>query len=316
MNNSTTVDPSHWDEVGPLLDGGILRPYEELKRMPYYAPPGFYASENVLAFQPGWDGQDGEGAVHWYGPGRPTVAEVREKIASLLLSSWLVQDRPDAGRFFLGDEPGSIATPYGTVPARVVFAPRKGNDAPWENLNAVLADVDAALEAGARPTGGFVDWRLRNAIRAESIKIKFSRNPDGALAVVFRSRGNDYDVPVFLWGADGSPRGGEVQEYEPGGAVGLYESYPLRNEADLEAFLACLTARPGANEKRKNHERLHRERRVRRLARTQLARHPRRDPDGSAPGFERGTGSHLEDQGPGRGSGHGRVLRPGRRRNP
>lgn len=243
MNHSTTVDPSRWDEVGPLLGGGILRPYAELKYMPYYAPPGFYADGDVLAFQPGWDGLDGDEVPHWYGPHWPTVGQVRERIAGLLVSSWLVQDRDDAPLFRLGDEPGSVETPHGIVPARVVFAPRKGNDAPWENLRAVLADVDAALEAGARPTGGFVDWRLRNAIRAESIKIKFSRNPDGALAVVFRSRGNDYDVPVFLWGADGSPRGGEVQEYEPGGAVGLYESYPLRNEADLEAFLACLIAR-------------------------------------------------------------------------
>ena len=86
-----------------------------------------------------------------------------------------------------------------------------------------------------------VDWRLRNGLSA-SVKTKFSKNLDSALAVVFRVRGNDWDVPVFLWGADGSPRGGEVQEYEPGGAVGLYESYPLRNEADLEAFLACATA--------------------------------------------------------------------------
>jgi hypothetical protein len=238
MNNSTTVDPSRWDEVGLLLDGGILRPYAELKYMPYYAPPGFYADEQVLAFQPGWDGQDGGDAVHWYGPNWPTVTEVRERIASLLISSWLVQDRDDAGRFFLGDEPGSLETPWGTVPARVIFAPRKGNDMPWENLNAVLADVDAALEAGAPPCGGFVDWRLRNSVPART-KMEFHLNPDGALVAVFRFwRDASYDVPVFLWNADGTPRNGEVEEYEPGGAVGLYESYPLRNEADLEAFLA------------------------------------------------------------------------------
>lgn len=237
MNNSTTVDPSRWDEVSPLLGGGILRPYGELKRMPYYAPPGFYADDTVLAFQPGWDGQDGGDAVHWYGPNWPTVAEVRERIASLLISSWLVQDRDDAGRFFLGDEPGSVETPWGVIPARVIFAPRKGNDMPWENLNALLGDVDHA-----HANAGFIAWRLRNALHPR-IKTKFHPNPDGALVVVFRLWvGADYDVPVFVWNADGSPRGGEVQEYEPGGAIGLYESYPLRNEADLEAFLACATA--------------------------------------------------------------------------
>ena len=137
--NNIIVDPSQWDEIGPLLDGGILRPYEELRRMPYYAPPGFYADEDVLAFQPGWDGQDGCDAVHWYAPDWPTVGQVRENIASLLVSSWLVQDRADAGRFFLGDETGSIVTPFGVVPARVLFARRRGNDMPWENLRAVLA---------------------------------------------------------------------------------------------------------------------------------------------------------------------------------
>ena len=246
MNNSTTVDPSRWDEVSPLLGGFTLRPYAELQKDPYYALPGFYAGERdgfpILSFQPGWDGVDGEEAVHWRAPW-PTVAQVREAIASSLLSSWLVQDRDDANRFFLGDEPGSIVTPWGVIPPYVIFAPRgsRENDTPWENLRAVLADVDAALEAGAPPCGGFVDWRLRNGLPA-SVKTKFSKNPDSALAVVFRIRGNDWDVPVFLWNENGSPRGGEVQEYEPGGAIGLYESYPLLNEADLEAFLACATA--------------------------------------------------------------------------
>lgn len=246
MNNSTTVDPSRWDEVGPLIGGFTLRPYEELQKDPYYALPGFYAGERdgfpVLAFQPGWDGVDGEDAAHWRAPW-PTVAQVREAIASSLLSSWLVQDRDDAADFFLGDEPGSIVTPYGVTPAYVIFAPRgsKEDDTPWENLRAVLADVDAALEAGAPPCGGFVDWRLRNGLSA-SVKTKFGKNPDSALAVVFRIRGNDWDVPVFLWNEDGSPRGGEVQEYEPGGAVGVYDTYPLLNEADLEAFLARATA--------------------------------------------------------------------------
>ena len=230
MNNSTTVDPSRWDEVGPLIGGGILRPYEELRRMPYYAPSGFYADEQVLAFQPGWDGQDGGDAVHWYAPNWPTVGQVRERIASLLISSWLVQDRDDAGRFFLGDEPGSVETPWGTVPARVIFARRKGPDAPWENLNAVLDDVDRA-----HGNTGFISWRLRSALHPR-IGTEFHLNPDGALVVVFHIKGNDYDIPVFLWNKDGSPRGGEVQEYEPGSFI--YESYCLLNEADLEAFLA------------------------------------------------------------------------------
>lgn len=228
--NSMIVDPDNWDEVGPLLDGGILRPYGELKKMPYYAPPGFYADDTVLAFQPGWDGQEGNDAVHWYSPDWPTVAEVREKIASLLVSSWLVQDRDDAGRFFLSDEPGSVETPWGVIPARVIFAPRKGNDMPWENLNAVLADVDHSLT-----NRGFIAWRLRTALHPR-VKTEFHVNPDGALVVVFRIEGNPGDIPVFLWAADGRAQGGQIQEYEPGAFI--YESYPLPTEADLEAFLA------------------------------------------------------------------------------
>lgn len=241
--NNIVVDPDNWDEVSPLLGGFPLRLYEELTKEPDYALPGFYENDEVLAFQPGWDGQDGGDAVHW-ADARPTVGAVRERIASLLVSSWLVQDRDDATKFFLGDEPGAIVTPYGVTPAYVIFAPRKGapDDAPWENLRAVLADVDAALEAGAPSAGGFVDWRLRNSVPART-KMEFHLNPDGALIAVFRLwAGADYDVPVFAWNTDGSPRGGEVEEYEPGGAIGLYESYPLRNEADLEAFLACFTA--------------------------------------------------------------------------
>ena len=245
--NNIVVDPSRWDEIGPLVGGFALRPYAELQKDPYYALPGFYAGERdgfpVLAFQPGWDGVDGEDAVHWKAPW-PTVARVRKAIASSLLSSWLVQDRDDAVDFFLGDEPGSIGSPWGLIPSYVLFARRDtiGDDAPWENLRAVLDDVDAALGAGAPTEGGCVGWRMRNSVPARA-KMEFRKNPDDALVVVFRLWvGADYDVPVFVWNADGSPRGGEVQEYEPGGAIGLYESYPLRNEADLEAFLACLTA--------------------------------------------------------------------------
>jgi hypothetical protein len=224
------VDPSQWDEVGPLLGGGILRPYEELKRMPYYAPPGFYADEGVLAFQPGWDGQEGQDAVYWDGDARPTVAQVRERIASLLVSSWLVQDRGDAGRFFLGDEPGSLETPWGVIPAHVVFARRKGNDMPWENLNAVLADVDRALEAGASPADGYVGWRLGNVV-PETIRTDFSRNSlDGGVLARFTPKRDGY-VVVFLWAADGTPRGGVREEYEDGAVI------PVPTEVDLAPAL-------------------------------------------------------------------------------
>ena len=142
-DNDRIVDPSRWGEIAPLIGGFALRPYEELQNDPYYALPGFYAGNrdgfSVLAFQPSWDGVDGEEAIHWKAPW-PTVAEVRAAIASSLLSSWLVQDRDDAAGFFLGDEPGSLGTPWGAIPPHVIFAPR-GNpdDAPWENLRAVLA---------------------------------------------------------------------------------------------------------------------------------------------------------------------------------
>lgn len=238
MNNSTTVDPSRWDEVGPLIGGGILRPYEELRRMPYYAPPGFYADGDVLAFQPGWDGQDGGDAVHWYGPDWPRVGRVRERIASLLISSWLVQDRADANKFLLGDEPGSIVTPWGTVPAHVIFARRKGNDAPWENLNAVLGHVDAArtlngIAAEAAPVKAFVKWRLRTPVPPRTRAVFYPR-PGGGLQVVLYPRHllrPAADNVTFLWGADGRPLGGEREEYE-WGVVGLYEAIPVPPSAD------------------------------------------------------------------------------------
>lgn len=236
MNNSTTVDPSRWDEIGPLLDGGVLRPYGELKRMPYYAPPGFYADGDVLAFQPGWDGQDGGDAVHWYGPGWPTVAEVRERIASLLISSWLVQDRDDASRFFLGDEPGSIRTPWGTVPARVIFAPRKGNDMPWENLDVLLRHVDAALNVDGT-TGdavkAFVEWRLSAPVPPRTRAVFYARD-NGGLQMVLYPRHPlrpAADNVSFIWGPDGAPLGGEREEYE-WGAVGLYDAIPVPPSAD------------------------------------------------------------------------------------
>lgn len=237
MNNSTTVDPSRWDEVGPLLGGEILRPYEELRRMPYYAPPGFYADDTVLAFQPGWDGQDGGDAVHWYGPNWPTVGRVREKIASLLISSWLVQDRDESG-FFLGDEPGSIVTPWGPIPARVIFARRKGPDAPWENLNAILGHVDAArtlngIAAEAAPVKAFVKWRLRTPVPPRTRAVFYSRD-GGGLQVVLYPRHPlrpAVDNIAFIWGPAGEPLGGEREEYEIG-AVGLYDAIPVAATED------------------------------------------------------------------------------------
>lgn len=235
-DNDRIVEPSRWDEIAPIIGGFTLRPYEELRQDPDYALPGFYAGENILAFQPGWDGQDGEDAVHWNS--RPSVAEVRERITSLLVSSWLVQDRDDANKFLLGDEPGSIASPWGIIPDYVIFARNNNiyNDAPWENLRAVLADADKALTNGAPTHGGFVDWRLRNAVPPH-LKVDLHRNPDGAIVAVFRQREAD-DVITFLWDADGSPRGGEVQEYGRCGLVDACDAYPLRGEADLENVLA------------------------------------------------------------------------------
>nr|DAV97425.1 MAG TPA: hypothetical protein [Caudoviricetes sp.] len=227
------VDPSRWDEIGPLLDGGILRPYEELRHMPYYAPPGFYADEGVLAFQPGWDGQEGQDAVHWYGPDWPTVDQVREKIASLLISSWLVQDRGDAGRFFLGDEPGSLETPWGVIPAHVVFAWRKGNDMPWENLDAILRHVDAGRGIEGAAMKAFVEWRLRTPVPTQTRAVFYARN-DGGLQVVLYPRHPlrpAADNISFSWGPGGSPLGGEREEYEIG-AVGLYDAIPVAATED------------------------------------------------------------------------------------
>ena len=168
------------------------------------------------------------------------MARVRDTIASLLVSSRLVQDRGDAPGFFLGDEPGSIASPWGIIPDYVIFARNNNiyNDAPWENLRAILDDVDKALTNGAPTHGGFVDWRLRNAAPPH-LKVDIHRNPDGAIVAVFRRREND-DVITFLWNADGSPRDGEVQEYGRCSLADAHDAHPLCSEADLENVLACV----------------------------------------------------------------------------
>lgn len=231
MNNDAIVEPSRWDEIAPLIGGYPLKPYGELHRDSYNAAPGFYAGESlgrpIIAFQPGWDGVDGDGAVYWV-PSRPTVAQVRERIASLLVSSWLVQDRDDSNLFYLGDD-GSIEAPWGIIPPHVLFAPRgSGDDAPWENLAAILGDVDKALEAGAPPHDGYVDWRLRNTVPA-TIRTDFSLDPDGDFGAHFTPARDGY-VVVFLWAADGTPRGG-VRE-DASRAV-----FPFPEEADLAPAL-------------------------------------------------------------------------------
>ena len=116
------------------------------------------------------------------------------------------------------------------IPAHVVFARRKGNDMPWENLSAILADVDRALEAGASPADGYVGWRLRSIVPA-TIRTDFSRNSlDGGVLARFTPQRDGY-VIVFLWAADGRPLGGEREEYE-WGAVGLYDAIPVPPSAD------------------------------------------------------------------------------------
>lgn len=237
--NDLIVDASRWDEIRPLLGGYPLRPYKVLAADPYYAQPGFYWNDEVLAFQPGWDGQDGGDSVHW-ADARPTVAEVRERIASLLVSSWLVQDRGDAARFFLGEEPGAIVTPYGVTPAGVLFTPpspeTEDADAPWENLDAILRHVDAALGVD-RITGdavrAFVDWRLRTPVPARTRAVFYARER-GGLQVVLYPRTPlrpAADNIAFIWGPAGEPLGGEREEYEIG-AVGLYDAIPVAATED------------------------------------------------------------------------------------
>ena len=233
--NDLIVDPFRWDEIGPLLGGYPLRPYKVLAADPYYAQPGFYWNDEVLAFQPGWDGQDGGDAVHW-ADARPTVAEVRERIASLLVSSWLVQDRDDAGGFFFGDEPGSIVTPWGVIPPYVIFAPRgsREDDTPWENLEVLLRCVDKARSiAGAAPAAvkAYIGWRL-GAVIPPNTDIRTHVWPDGALQIVaFPAANRPDDNVCFTWCADGSPAGGEREEYEVG-AFGLYDVIPVPPDAD------------------------------------------------------------------------------------
>lgn len=137
-----------------------------------------------------------------------------------------------------GGEPGSIVTPWGVIPAEVIFALRGSgcDDAPWENLNAILGDVDKALEAGAPAADGYVGWRLGNVVPA-IVRTDFARNPlDGALVARFTPRRDDH-VIVFLWAADGRARGGVREEYEDGAVI------PVPTEVDLApALRVCADA--------------------------------------------------------------------------
>lgn len=70
----------------------------------------------------------------------------------------------------------------------------------------------------------------------ETIRTDFSRNPlDGGVLARFTPKRDGY-VVVFLWAADGTPRGGVREEYGDG-AVGLYDAVPVPGEKDLAPAL-------------------------------------------------------------------------------
>lgn len=236
MNPDTILTADNWTEAVPYLGNYPVRPYMVLVEDYYYAPPGFYDREDEFLFQPGWGGVDGNDPVLFRFEDRPTLGAVRERIASLLVSSYLVQDRGDASRFFLGDEPGSIRTPYGVIPADVLFAPSKNEDAdaPWENLNAILRHVDAGRGIEGAAMKAFVEWRLRTPVPTQTRAVFYARN-DGGLQVVLYPRHPlrpAADNITFIWGPDGEPLGGEREEYEEGGFVGLYDAIPVPPSED------------------------------------------------------------------------------------
>ena len=233
MNPNTVLTAENWIEAVPHLGGYPVRPYMVLVEDFYYAPPGFYDREDAFFFQPGWGGVDGSDPILFRFEDRPTLGEVRERIASLLVSSYLVQERDDATRFGLGDEPGSIITPWGTIPARVVFAPSDNEDAdaPGDNLDAILRHVDAALgvdRIAGDAVGAFVEWRLSAPVPARTRAVFYPRE-QGGLQVVLYPRHPlrpAVDNIAFIWGPAGEPLGGEREEYEIG-AVGLYDAIPV-----------------------------------------------------------------------------------------
>lgn len=243
-NPNMTLTAENWIEAVPYIGDYPVRPYKVLAADHYCAPPGFYEIEDEIdagfAFQPGWDGQDGGDAVYFHFADRPTVGAIRERIASLLVSSWLVQDLGDGTKFFLGEEPGSIRTPYGVIPADVLFAPpspeNEDADAPWDNLDALLRHVDAALGVD-RITGdavrAFVDWRLRTPVPPRTRAVFYPRERGGLQVVLYPRHPlrPAADNVSFSWGPDGEPLGGEREEYEED-AVGLYDAIPVAATED------------------------------------------------------------------------------------
>lgn len=235
MNPDTILTAENWTEAMPLLGGYPVRPYMMLAEDFYYAPSGFYDREDAFLFQPGWGGVDGSDPILFRFEDRPTLGEVRERIASLLVSSYLVQERDDATRFGLGAESGSIVTPWGVIPARVVFAPSDNEDAdaPWDNLDAILRHVDAGRGIEGAAMKAFVEWRLRTPVPPRTRAVFYPRE-QGGLQVVLYPRHPlrpATDNVMFLWGADGRPLGGEREEYE-WGVVGLYEAIPIAPTED------------------------------------------------------------------------------------
>lgn len=243
MNPNTVLTAENWIEAVPLLGGYPVRPYMMLVEDFYYAPSGFYDRGDAFLFQPGWGGVDGNDPVLFRFEDRPTLGEVRERIASLLVSSYLVQEQDDATRFGLGDEPGSIITPWGTIPASVIFAPSENEDAdaPWDNLDALLRHVDAGRGVEGAAMKAFVDWRLRTPVPPRTRAVFYARD-NGGLQVVLYPRHPlrpAVDNITFIWGPDGEPLGGEREEYEEGGFVGLYDAIPVAaTEDDLTRAVA------------------------------------------------------------------------------
>lgn len=240
MNPNMILTQDNWIEAVPYLGDYPVRPHRILNNDSYCAPAGFYEIEDEayagFAFQPGWGGVDGEDPIYLHFSDRPTLGEVRERIASLLVSSWLVQDRGDASGFHLGGEPGSIRTPYGTIPASVVFAPSENDDAdaPWDNLDAVLRHVDAGRGIEGAAMKAFVQWRVGSPVPPRTRAVLYPRDNDSLQVVLYPRHPlrPAADNISFSWGPDGEPLGGEREEYEEGGFVGLYDAIPVPPSED------------------------------------------------------------------------------------
>lgn len=96
--------------------------------------------------------------------------------------------------------------------------------------------MDAALKVDkvtGDAAGAFVGWRLRAPVPSRTRVVFYARS-DGGLQVVLYPRHPlrpASDSVGFSWGPDGSPLGGEREEYEFG-AVGLYEAIPIAPAED------------------------------------------------------------------------------------